>query len=232
MDVDNILQATHRNYQGDVSYPLLGDDDYSLRFGFLGDSIYSWSSRGSEENIEWKELFTNLTVATDGDKTAIVADTTYSAPTDFDHLTSRVSISNGTQAVAYYDIISPDQVMSNTQNDSGGSWCYVTGNEKTGYIINIPNPVAGTIEYNYYKTPYIPTLGTHKPEMRRPYYIVHDLLSKLFELDGRNDLVTFHEGKKKAIMDSMIIDNELLPFGNSNQVADLQSVNSGVSWGQ
>lgn len=232
MDSDAILQAVHRSYQGDVSYPVSGDDDYSLRFGFLQDSIRSWSTRGSEENIEWKELFTTLAAATDGDKTATTDTTTYAMPTSFDHLTSKVTITDGVSAIQYYDIISPDAVLIAQKNDTSGNWCYVTGNENDGYSLHINAPVAGTISYNFYKTPFIPVTGTDKPEMKRPYFIVHDILAKLFELDGRNDLVTFHEAKKKGIMDSMIIDNELAPFGNSNALPDLQNEATGVRWGQ
>lgn len=232
MDSDAILQAVHRAYQGDTSYPVSGDDDYTLRFGFIKDSIYSWTTRGSEENIEWKELFTSLAASATGDKTASTATTSYTMPTDFDHITSWVTITDATDAIQYYEVISPDRVIERTKNDSSGNWCYITGNDKAGYTLYIPNPVAGTLDYNYYKTPFIPTTGSDIPEMKRPYYIVHDILSKLFELDGRNDLVTFHEAKKKGIMDSMVIDNDLVPFGNSNHLSDLQNESDGVSWGQ
>lgn len=232
MDIDAILQAIHRAYQGDTDYPTSGDDDYTFRFGLIVDSIRSWSTQGSEENIDWKELFTDLTTASTGDKTATSSDTTYDAPDDFDHVTSWVTITNGSQASIYYEVISSDKVTERTRNDYGGTWCYFTGNERDGYTLNIPFPIAGTINYNYYKTAFIPTDGADKPEMKRPYFIVHDVLSKLFELDGRNDLVTFHEQKKKGIMDSMIIDNETAPYGNSNAVQDLQYNAGGVSWGK
>lgn len=232
MDVDAILQAVHRSYQGDTDYPSSGDDDYSLRLGFLQDEVRSWGNQGSEENIEWKELFTTLTDAATGDKVATANDNDYSCPTDFVHLTSWVTITDGNNAKQYYEVIEPNRVVEKTKNDSSGNWCYITGNENDGYTLHINSPVAGTINYNYYKTPYIPTSGSHKPEMRRPYYIVHGILSKLFELDGRNDLVTFHEQKKKGISDSMLIENELVPFGNSNVVGDLQNTTNGVAWGE
>jgi len=232
MDVDAVLQAVHRAYQGDTDYPISGDDDYALRLGFLQDSIRSWATQGSEENIEWKELFTSLSNAGSGETAATSNDTSYALPDDFDHITSWVTITNDTNAIAYYEVISPDKVIEKTKNDSSGNWCFIIGNENDGYTLTIPNPVVGTLNYNYYKKPAVPSTGSDKPEMKRPYYIVHDILSKLFELDGRNDLVTFHEAKKKGILDSMIIDNDLVPFGNSNALEDLQYEGSGVQWGK
>lgn len=231
MDITAILQAIHRTYQGDVSYPVSGDDDYTLRFAFVEDSINAWSTRGSEENIEWKELFISLADAGDGDTSGSADTTEYAMPEDFDHLTSKVTITNGANAITYYDPISPDQVLTYQRDDIGGNWCYITGNDNDGYTLHVNAPIAGTLNYSYYKHAAIPVLATDKPEMKRPYFIIHDVLSKLFELDGRNDLVTFHEGKKKGIMDSMIIDNELTPFGETNRVSDIQAL-GGVSWGK
>jgi hypothetical protein len=231
MQADDILKAVHREYQGDTSYPVSGDEDYSLRFAMIEDSINTWATRGSEENIDWKELFTTLADSPDGDKTATTSVTDYDCPAKFVALTSKVTITDGTNTLQYYDVITPDRVVEYQKNHSGEYWVYQTGNEADGYTLHFNAPVAGTINYNYYKTPAIPTTGTSKVEMKRPYFIVHDIVSRLFKLDGRNDLVTFHEGKKKNLMDTMVIDNELVPFGNSNMLDDLQS-NQGVRFGK
>lgn len=231
MDTDAILEATHRIYQGDTSYPTSTDEDYVLRLGLLGDSVHAWATKGSEENIRWKELFVTLTSAATGEKTATANDTTYDAPDDFVELSSWVTITDSTGNLQYYEVISPDEVMSRIRSNVNGKFAYVTGNENTGYVININSPVAGTINYNYYKTPAIPTDGEDKLEMKRPYFAVHFILARLYELDSRNDLLTFHEQKAVNIINSMVIDNEILPEYNSNALKDLQYINSGTAFG-
>lgn len=227
MTTDAILQSAHRIYVGDVEYPTSGDDDYSLRLGLVGDGINSWALKGSEENVQWKELFTNLTDAADGDKTAAANDYAYDCPTDFVELSSWVKIGD-----LYWEVINPNQVMQYTKNDPGGRWCYITGNSNTGFVLNVNQPIAGTITYDYYKTPTIPTVGSDVVEMRRPYFLVHYILARLYELDSRNDLVTLHEGKMANILNAMVIDNDLDPFNNSYKLGDLQSDLDGVRWGQ
>lgn len=223
MNTTDILKAVHRLYAGDTSYPESGDDDYDLRFAFVEDAINAWATRGSEENIDWKELFVSLADANDGDKEATSDTTSYTCPSDFVALSSKVKI-----GTTYYDVISPDKALLKQTTNSSDPFCWITGNEDVGYKINFNNPITGTINYDYYKQPTIPTVGTEIPEMKRPYFIVHFILARLYELDGRNDLVTFHEGKMTNLLNTMVIDNELVPFGNSDQVEDING--GGFGW--
>jgi hypothetical protein len=227
MDADQILQSAHRTYQGDVSYPESGEDDYDLRFALIEDGVNAWALRASEENIRWKELFVSLADAADGDKEAESGTTSYATPSDFVELSSKVTIGS-----TIYDVVSPDKVLLKQQNDPNGNWCYITGNEDLGYTLHINQPLDGTINYDYYAQPSIPTTGTEYVQMKRPYFVVHFILARLFELDGRNDLTTFHEAKMKNILDAAVIENELGPEGNSDPLEDISYTQRGVRFGK
>lgn len=136
------------------------------------------------EGVRWNELFTTLTAAADGTKTTTAATYTYGAPTDMrvppkseDYI--RI---NG----EYFQVIPLAKVQQ--MKLSTDRFVYFTGNPKLGYTMNVnPNLTLVTgqlIEYEYYKNATYFTTTTSTTEMSNPFFIVHDVLAKLYRGDG------------------------------------------------
>ena len=223
------MQVIHRKYVGNVSYPSSGSTDYTLRTGFVNDAIREWAY---EQNVLWKELYTNLSAAADGDKTATTSTTAYSAPSDFISISSFITITDSDGNKTYYFEKHPRDVKKVQMINSATKFFYVTGDAGSGHTINIVNPVAGTISYSYYKKATELSASTDKPEMSRPYYIVYSAMAQLYELDNRNDLVGKYLQLAKSVMDAMIIDNEVLAPNNPDKIPDLDYELRGAIIGQ
>jgi hypothetical protein len=153
-----------------------------------------------EEGVLWKELYTTLSAAADGDKTTTAADYTYDCPTDFVFVVGFVrTVSNGTST--YYRVIQPNQVS--LMDDTSGKWCYFTGNTSTGYDLNF-NPgltltTGDTIAYEYYKTASAVSTGTDKFEMSDPMFAVYYALAELKKDEGDTSGFTVATQKLEAM---------------------------------
>lgn len=224
MTLDDILTKIHIIYEGDTTYPSSGEEDYEVRLQMINDAIDEWAYL---ENTYWKELFTNLSDAATGDKTATASDNEYDAPSDFRFISSFLYITDTNNIKHYYKYIKQDEVINYQAEYPSGKAFYITG-KPTAYKINILNPVAGTINYSYYKTPSHLSSSTDVPEMSNPLFIVYSVVAKLYELDNRNDLVSKYIQMANNALNQMIIENETAPFLHSTSNTELFDYNFGI----
>ena len=230
--VTQLQQIIHRLYDGSTSYPSSGDEDWTLRLGFMNDAIDAWAFENN--NIKWRELYVNLSDASDGDKTTTDGTSQYSCPSDFISISSFLKITDSSGNKVWYPYIDNDEVMNTLRNDTQKKFFYITGNSSSGYKINInptPDETGSTISYSYYKKPTHLSDDSDKPEMSRPYFIVYYTLARLYELDQRENMVIFYETKAKSILDEMIIANEVPPFLNEFSLEDWDYKVNGEAFG-
>lgn len=225
----DLQSRIHKKYEKNSSTPASTSEDYLVRRSFLNDAIETYSGRAKEENIQWDELFVDLADAATGDKTTTANDATYAMPDDFVEMSSLVTVDGN-----FYVFKKNDDVILAQTNNSSEKFYWITGSEKTGYILHLnPTPTAAglTIAYSYYKLPTLFTATTSTTEIKKPYFLIYDVLSVLFE-EERPDISTKYAQKAKALMDQMIIQNSITPTNNSQETKNIDKQNSGFSWGE
>lgn len=217
MQLDEFIQNLHTEYQGDIDYPDSDDDEYTLFTALLKRSIHLWND---EKGITWRELWVLLSDAADGDKTVAASTLAYSCPTDFRVPATYVRTYDSSGNNTFYKVISPNkaQLFVNTT----APYCHFTGNSKTGFTLTfLQQPTAGhTIEYPYYKTPFIPTSDSHVIEMSEPWFAVHTAAAKLFTDDNQGSRATLQLELAQAKLSSMRTLNELPAYLQENYVPD------------
>ena len=76
----NIFTAYWTQYRGDSDVPASTDDEFTIALRLANEALNHWATY---DGTYWKELFTTLQDAADGDQTITTDDKTYSAPTNF-----------------------------------------------------------------------------------------------------------------------------------------------------
>lgn len=227
------LQAIiHRKFEKNNDTPSSDSADYLLRRGLMCDSVEKVGLRGQEDNIRWKWLFKNLADAATGDKTTD-SGSVYDAPDDFIEPATFVQIAYSTGTVTY-PFKKPDQVLMSLRNNSSEQFYYVTGDEINGYKINInplPFETGKTISYGYFHAPTLFTATTSVTEMPKPYFVVYDVLSVLFE-EEQPSLSNKYAQMAKSLADSMYIDNEIPPNQHGYSLNSLGAVINGSGFGK
>lgn len=221
---ERLQEIIHRLYEGSTDYPDTTSDDYLLRRGYINDSVNEWALNSG--NVRWRELFTTLADASDGDEVTTTA-TQYDCPTNFMFMSSRLEIGG-----AYYTFSSNDEV-ANRQDRGESRFFWITGSPNA-YKLNISEAVdaGGTISYSYYKQPTLATATTTVLEMSRPYFAVYFTLSKLYEQDLNATMMSVYENKAKGILDEMLIANELPPYLYGFGIPDTEWQTDGVAFGR
>lgn len=206
----------HTLYQGDNDTPDSASDDYAVRRQLFNDAILEW-----EESGNWRELYSTLTAASDGDKTATSGVTAYDCPTDCNRILGYVRITESNGTINYYKQldITEEQLRD---NDTETLFFYITGNPSSGYQINLNNPKAGTIRYEYYKHAAILDATTDKPEMRDPYFAIYHALSILLENDGLGDRATLAKFEKDKRLSAMQLHNAQLGAYQDMSIPDYE----------
>lgn len=172
--VDDILNQVHRDYEGDTDYLEFADEETQLHFSYLKDGIEEWLDRFPE----YREVFTDLTTATDGDKTTN-GGSIYDCPTNFVRPANVVKVGS-----KYLTYIPPEKVALKLQDNSASEWFTITGSPGA-YKLRINPAVASgsTIEYDYWRSITLPTLATSTIEVSRPSFITAYILNKLYAED-------------------------------------------------
>lgn len=171
---EDILRQVHRIYEGDIDYLEFADEETQLHFALLKDGIEEWINRFPE----YREVFTDLASASDGDKITTTA-TVYNCPANFVRPANVVKIGS-----KYLDYIPPEKVALKLQENSGSEWFTITGSPGAYKLRINPAPSAGsTIDYDYWKTVTVPTLATSVIEVSRPFFVTSYILNKLFAED-------------------------------------------------
>jgi len=209
MTLQEFQTNLHSIYQGDTNTPTSTSGEWTYRNTLLHEAIAMWEG---EKGIFWKELWTMLSDASDGDKT-VTTTLTYDMPSDFKFLGSYVDVGGSD-----YQIIQPYEKDGYTTE----SVCYVTGNKSAGYKLNfLSQPEVGlTIDYPYYKEASQPSLTTDVIEMSEPYFCINWALYRMRSNDGEGQLASAEYAQAVGKMKSMKTRNMLLPDNQPNVPSD------------
>lgn len=183
-------------FESDSSAPTSGEEDYTVWTSLLNAGINIWEN---EEGILWKELFSKLSDAADGDKTTVASTYSYDCPTLFQFPASAyVWLGTGNQKVSY-EVITQEraQLLENNQD----RWCYFLM-DKTPTLEFNPNLTIDadqTISYNYYKFASKLTTGTDTFDMADPFFAIYYALSELKKDEGDTSALTIATQKLEAM---------------------------------
>lgn len=223
MDEANIQQHIHALYEKNTSYPASTSEDYLVRRQLINDSIDKWGGYANAENIKWRQLYTTATIA-------LTTATTYTLPANFIEFSSFFkSVGTGD---TYYSYITPDNVLNQQRRDTSRPYFFVTG-YPGNYVLNInpaPSLTGWTSSYSYYKTPTLMTTPTDISEIPKPYFIIYNVLSTLFE-EERPDLSNKYLQMAADLMKAMGIENELSPALHTSEMPSLTTGVNNLVWG-
>lgn len=178
---NQILDIVYALYEGDDDGWETTSDEYLAGRKYCNAAINRWEHY---DNTEWRDLFSTLTAAADGDKTTTAGDYSYDCPTNMVRPASWVR--TGEQ---FWEVIPPEKVPQYT--DTKAYWCYFTGNVKDGFDLNF-NPeinltTGTTIYYEYYKAATTFDDASDTTEMPDPYFIVYFVLARFLKNDGEDN---------------------------------------------
>ena len=215
-EAQNIL---HYKYQGDDNTPSSSSEDWTLRTAYFNEAIRLW-----EREAQWRELYTTLAAASDGDKTTVDGTATYTAPSNLKSVAGYLRIVNGSSS-EYYRYVDVSET-SIYDNDSSSRFFYVTGNDRSGRTIHIhptPTTTGLTISYEYYKSAAALSDASDVIEMSDPDFVVFYALSVLFESDGQGDRAEKALGEASARLKQMKVNTLIIPALNENRIKDVHT---------
>jgi len=216
MNLTNFQENLHRLYQGDDDTPSVGTDDYKIRTTLAEAAVEAWYT---EEGVLWRELFTTLADASDGDKAAD-GGVDFDCPTNFRKPGGYVRVEDTSGNFTYYTVISPPSGELYKNEDA--NVCWFRGNVSDGFKLYFDTaPTSGlTIDYPYYKAATAPSSAALIFEMSDPWFAIQLALSKLHEHDGEGDRAGLALGKASAKLRSMKVNNVVPAWFQSNAVPD------------
>lgn len=189
MTVKQILDRVYREYEKDADYLEFTDDDMVLWFDYLKDSLKEWV----DEFQDLREVYTELSLATDGDKTTVSGQSDYDAPTNFIRPATFIKVGNNV-----YHYLPIEKTEYQKENYPDERWFSVKGYKGAFKIVIYPTPstTGTTISYPYYKTITEPTGENSTVEITRPNYCVYYILRQLYLDDPINqNLAKEYEAK-------------------------------------
>lgn len=186
--VDQLLQQIHREYEGDVDYLEFDDEETQLRIAYIKDSIREWVNKFPE----YREVYTSLEDAVDGDTTTSNGVSTYDCPSNFIRPVSIVKVGD-----TYFDYIAPEEVALKQRDNSNAEWFTIIGSPGAYRVKLNPTPSSSqTIEYDYWKSIDVPATTTDVVEISRPMFCVYYTLNKIYKEDD-----AVQEEKYKKLME-------------------------------
>ena len=219
MTVDEILTRIHTLLEKDTDYPESGDEDYTVRLDLVKDAVGVWE-KDDDNGTKWKELFTTLADAADGDKVTVADEDTYDCPSDFAFPVGYLRLGSGDTAV-YYQRIEPYQAQEYDQANIDAF--YVTGNKSDGFKIHLvnstPNEDDLAINYDYYKTATVPTTGSDVLEMDDYQFAVYWALAELVK-DEDPGLSSQYASIATQKLDAMRLRNMTPDYYQDNTISD------------
>ena len=194
---DDILEAAHRRYDGSSDYPVVSEDDYTVRLGVLNDLIGIWE----KEPVDWNELIVlERTIVSGGTKIEDL-------PEDFEKMNGKIYVDD--KEVSY---IKPTQRAQFIEANQTASFYTVYGKPGAKKLYVNPAPDSGVdIIFDYYKTVTKMTEGTDQPDMSDTMFLYNGLVSFLYEQDARTDKSTEYGHNAADSLANMIIANEANP---------------------
>lgn len=189
----DFISSVNALYESDSTSPTSGDEDFLVWTSLANLAINLWEN---EEGIMWKELFTKLSSASDGDKTVTAGDYSYATPTNFRAPASGyIWLGSGTSKTPYR-VIKIEEVQA-AETDSG-NWCYFTGSTLE-FNPNCTLTTGLTISYNYYKYATKLTTGSSAFEMSDPGFAVYYTVSELKKEEGDTTSAAIATQKMEAM---------------------------------
>lgn len=234
MTLEGLIKTIWRRYDKSTDYPVAGSEDYELITSYINDAIEAWADRAMEDNVRWRVLFTELSSASDGDKATTANVVSYLCPSDFVELAGEgITITDGGSVV--YPFVDTSFVPHINLTESGRRYCYFTKSPVNGrWYLNI-NPVpttsGNTINYFYYRSPKKLVNATDSTDIPKPYFIVYQVLSVLFE-EERPDLASVYSAKAVSVLESMIVNNSMVPMLQGYKLEDISSITAGAVFGK
>lgn len=228
MDFDEIFEAYYTQYRTEASIPNSSDDEYAIALPLANEAVSRWQNY---DGTYWKELYSTLQTAVDGDKTIVSNTYLYDAPTNmreaggFVHLLDPTTRSTRMRI----PIIEPQDAQFKGDNSK---YCFFTGNFSLGFTLHLnPTPDASLvgclIEYVYYtKATRFSTGGAQTTEMGDPYFMVHRMLANRFR-GSRNPYYQSAKNDAEDALKTMQMTNNSGNWADPWKLAD----NSGSSWG-
>lgn len=228
MSYDEIFEAYYSQYRAEAQIPNSSEDEYIVGIPLANEAINRWANY---DNTLWKELFTTLQAADDGDKT-VNTGTTYTCPDDMRTPGGSVVVRGADgRLIRRYPVIEPQDVQFRSDQ---GTYAYFTGDPNNGYVLHLSRDpddvvIGGSLDYVYYKKPtkFDRTNTTDFVEMGDPYFVVHRMLAARFR-SSRNP----YYGSAKTDAEDALRMMQLL--NNSGTWADPWTIpdNTGSAWGQ
>jgi hypothetical protein len=231
MTEQQILNAVYALYEGDTENWETTSDEYLAGRVYCNVAINRWERL---EGIRWRDLFTTLSAAADGDKTLTAGDYDYDCPSDFRFVAGGVRTIDTSGNSTYFNVIPPEKVAQ--MDDTSGNWCYFTGSVKDGFILHF-NPdltlsTGHTIAYEYYKSATTFTETTSVSEMSDPYFIVYFVLSRFFENDGEDGKAMKAFQEAEARLDQMRTENMIMALDTEDNIDELNNTRGTSGFGE
>lgn len=233
MDQDALFNIYYTLYRTEADTPSSSDDEYVIFTALSTEAISRWANY---ENVFWKELYSTLQIAQDGDLTLAASTTEYATPADMRIAGGYVRIFDPAtnQTKARIPIIEPQQAQFQTDLRS---YCYFIGDPNNGFTLVInPAPVDAlvgmSIDYVYYKKPTIFSSGadgggSDVTEMSQPMFIVHRALANRFR-GSRNPYYQSAKNDAEDVLQTMQAENNSGNWSDPWQLADNSSGRFGI----
>jgi hypothetical protein len=193
--LDQAITKLNTLYNSSSTPPNSGEEDYLIWTDLLQIGIGLWEN---DEGMLWRQLFTKLSSAADGDKTTTTA-TSYTCPTNFRFPNSGYVYLGTGQNKTAYKVIKQEDVQ--LYDNSSGHWCYflLDGTPTLEFNPNLTIASGQTISYNYYKYATAVSSGTDQFEMSDPMYAVYYALSELKKEEGDTSALSIANQKLEAM---------------------------------
>lgn len=216
----NAISKINTLYNGSSTPPASGEEDYLVWTDLINIAVGIWEN---EEGMLWRQLFTKLSSAADGDKTTDGTNS-YDCPTNFKFPNSAFVWLGTGDTKTPYKVISQNEIQLYENNS--GDWCYflLDSSPTLEFNPNLTIDTGSTISYNYYKKATALSTGSDTFEMTDPMFCVYYTLSELKKEEGDTSALTIANQKLEAMrtqnfMDSEFAENNVLNptgvgFGN------------------
>jgi len=201
------MKKIYKRFEKSSDDPDNTSEDYIVRLEYVNAEIEKWES---EQGIEWKELFGTISsTLTDG-----VCNNNSVALLNFKRPAGFLRVGEDK-----YEYVRPEQVEKEVRENSTKKIYTVTGAKGT-YSINVYPVVSGafTLDYRKLATTYSTGTETTEIEMSDPGFIIHGVLSQLYQDDNNNSQAGVEMQIANAKMNAMKIANETNPFYQDNSV--------------
>jgi hypothetical protein len=230
VDIQTLFADYYTQYRGQAQVPAFTDPEYTIFISYAREAIGRWASY---DNTYWRELFTKLSEASDGDSTIVLGQTAYACPSDMKEVGGYLRVIDPTTGATArrYMIIDPNEAQFKVDS---GYYCYFTGDPQNGFTMTMnPTPDSAIIgfpfDYVYYKLPTFwdsTSQPTDTTEMSEPYFIVHRALAARFR-STRNPYYNTAKGDGEDVLKIMQMNNNSGSWANPWQLED----NTGTQWG-